>query len=77
MKGRKHVLKGCRRCSGDLWAEEDVLLRVEDLVCLQCGHRQTTPDAVVGRNAAELVGETRRRMAPRRLLRVRAQITSR
>jgi DNA-directed RNA polymerase subunit RPC12/RpoP len=35
------VFKGCQRCNGDLWAEEDIISRLQDLVCLQCGHRQT------------------------------------
>ena len=31
------VFKGCARCSGDLYIEEEVGSR--DLVCLQCGSR--------------------------------------
>jgi hypothetical protein len=34
------VLKGCQRCSGDMLVEEDLVSRVEELVCLQCGHHQ-------------------------------------
>ena len=34
------VLKGCQRCNGDMRVEEDIVSRSEDLVCLQCGHRQ-------------------------------------
>lgn len=33
------VYKGCRRCNGDLYEEE--FLDSRDLVCLQCGDRQT------------------------------------
>lgn len=33
------VYKGCRRCSGDLYEEE--FLDSRDLVCLQCGDRQS------------------------------------
>ena len=31
------VFKGCARCNGDLYIEEEVGSR--DLVCLQCGSR--------------------------------------
>jgi primosomal protein N' len=34
------VFKGCQRCSGDLRVEEDIGSHVEELVCLQCGHRE-------------------------------------
>ena len=34
------VLKGCQRCKGDMLVEEDIGSHVEELVCLQCGHRQ-------------------------------------
>jgi hypothetical protein len=34
------VFKGCKRCNGDMRVEEDMTSRSEDLVCLQCGHRQ-------------------------------------
>ena len=40
------VFKGCARCSGDLYIEEEVGSR--DLVCLQCGSRVplvSTPNA--------------------------------
>ena len=33
------VYKGCRRCNGDLYEEE--FLDSRDLVCLQCGDRQS------------------------------------
>jgi len=32
------VFKGCARCRGDLYREEDV--GETDLVCLQCGYRR-------------------------------------
>ena len=34
------AFKGCERCSGDLWVEEDIVSGLEALVCVQCGHRQ-------------------------------------
>ena len=34
-------LKACNRCGGDMMAEE--ILGDVDLVCLQCGHRQSAP----------------------------------
>ena len=34
------VLKGCQRCNGDMLLEEDIGSHVEELVCLQCGHRK-------------------------------------
>jgi hypothetical protein len=34
------VFKGCVRCSGDLWVELDIVSRLEDKVCVQCGFRQ-------------------------------------
>jgi len=34
------VFKGCVRCSGDLWVEMDIVSRLEDTVCVQCGYRQ-------------------------------------
>jgi hypothetical protein len=42
------VSKGCQRCNGDLWAEEDIVLCLQDLVCLQCGHRQAIEVALAG-----------------------------
>ena len=32
------VFKGCERCRGDLYREEDI--GQTDLVCLQCGYRR-------------------------------------
>jgi DNA-directed RNA polymerase subunit M/transcription elongation factor TFIIS len=32
------VFKGCDRCRGDLYREEDI--GQTDLVCLQCGYRR-------------------------------------
>jgi len=58
------VFKGCPRCSGDLWVEEDLGLRFEDLVCLQCGHRQAARATGPGLSVEDL---TRRgRPAPDR-----------
>ena len=55
------VFKGCQRCSGDLWVEEDIVTRVEDLVCVQCGYRQAVQGAGAGLDIAEL---TRGRRPP-------------
>jgi hypothetical protein len=33
------LLKGCRKCAGDLYVEHEV--GIADLVCLQCGYRRT------------------------------------
>ncbi len=41
--------KGCQRCGGDLRVEEDITSRLEELVCLQCGNRQTTQTSFAGR----------------------------
>jgi DNA-directed RNA polymerase subunit RPC12/RpoP len=41
------LLKGCRRCHGDLFVENQT--GITDLVCLQCGFRRTvgqTPPTV-------------------------------
>jgi hypothetical protein len=35
------ILRGCRKCDGDLYVEENI--DGTDLVCLQCGHRQVEP----------------------------------
>lgn len=40
------VFKGCKRCGGDMWAELDIVSRREDLVCIQCAHRQAVPAAL-------------------------------
>jgi hypothetical protein len=34
------IFKGCQRCGGDMRVEEDLVSRVEDLACIQCGNRQ-------------------------------------
>jgi DNA-directed RNA polymerase subunit RPC12/RpoP len=60
------VFKGCQRCSGDLWAEEDIVSRLQDLVCLQCGHRQAAQAALVGPNTEELANAMRRLTSQRR-----------
>lgn len=49
------VFKGCQRCSGDLWAEEDIVSRLQDLVCLQCGHRQTAEVVLAGPNTEKRI----------------------
>lgn len=42
------VFKGCQRCNGDIRVEEDVVSRAEDLVRLQCGHRQAVQETMAG-----------------------------
>ena len=59
------VFKGCERCRGDLWVEEDIGSRLQDLVCLQCGHRQDTQAASAGPNTEELTNATRWLMSRR------------
>lgn len=59
------LFKGCQRCSGDLWVEEDIGLRSQDLVCLQCGHRQAIQPAWIGLNTEEQTGATRWLMSRR------------
>jgi hypothetical protein len=41
--------KGCQRCGEDLRVEEDMTSRLEELLCLQCGNRQATPNSLAGR----------------------------
>jgi len=53
------VFKGCERCNGDLRVEEDIVSRLEDLVCLQCGHRQAVPAALVASSRGDQTDETR------------------
>lgn len=53
------VFKGCQRCSGDLWVEEDIGSRLEELVCIQCGCRQAVQAALVGPNTEEHTNATR------------------
>jgi DNA-directed RNA polymerase subunit RPC12/RpoP len=36
-KEEQMVFKGCARCGGDMYREEDI--GQTDLVCLQCGYR--------------------------------------
>ena len=55
------VLKGCKRCGGDMWAELDIVSRREDLVCIQCAHRQEIPAALAAPSAADGNGGTRER----------------
>jgi DNA-directed RNA polymerase subunit RPC12/RpoP len=44
------VIKGCARCGGDMYDENDI--EQVDLVCLQCGFRRTITSAR-SRTAAE------------------------
>ena len=60
------VFKGCQRCGGDMWAELDIVSRREDLVCIQCAHRQAVPTALAasssednGRAIRQLEGASR------------------
>jgi len=47
------VFKGCTRCRGDLYVEDDVGFR--DLVCLQCGARRAFGSALVDESREEEV----------------------
>ena len=49
------LLEGCPRCSGYLLVEEDLGLDLEDLVCLQCGHRQEIEVVRVVPNTVDLI----------------------
>jgi hypothetical protein len=60
------VFKGCQRCRGDLWVEEDLASRLEDLVCLQCGHRQAARGPLTEPNSEERASATRRPTSQRR-----------
>jgi hypothetical protein len=59
------VFKGCQRCNGDLWVEEDIGSRSLDSVCVQCGSRQATQSAPVGPNTGDQASATRWLMAQR------------
>lgn len=59
------MLKGCERCRGDMRIEEDIVTRLEELVCLQCGNRQVTMAALSGRTA-QPIDETHRLAGRRR-----------
>lgn len=61
------VFKGCPRCRGDMWVEEDIGSRLEELVCLQCGHRPAVQVALVAPNTEEQTNATRWLMAQRPL----------
>lgn len=59
------LLKGCRRCGGDMCLETDLVFRVDDLVCIQCGYLQAFQPVAVGRPVIEATthqetGERRR-----------------
>ena len=51
------VIKGCARCGGDVYDEDDIE-RV-DLVCLQCGCRRTITSASSRAAAEEPAGMVR------------------
>jgi phosphoribosylformylglycinamidine (FGAM) synthase-like enzyme len=59
------VIKGCQRCKGDLWVEEDIGSQSRDSVCVQCGSRQAIQSARVGPNTAEQTSATRWLMSQR------------
>jgi hypothetical protein len=52
------VFKGCQRCKGDLWVEEDMGTRTQDAVCVQCGSRQAIQPARVGSNIEDETNAT-------------------
>ena len=53
------VFKGCGRCSGDMYREEDI--GQTDLVCLQCGYRMPAEPVAVFRRPAQRERQTRGR----------------
>ena len=38
----RYILRGCPRCGGDLYVD-DQYLRKDDWLCLQCGHYRHRP----------------------------------
>jgi ABC-type hemin transport system ATPase subunit len=59
------VFKGCQRCKGDLWVEEDTGSRTRDSVCLQCGSRQAIQSARVAQQTEDQISATRWLMSER------------
>ena len=59
------VFKGCQRCKGDLWVEEDIGSRTQDSVCVQCGSRQAIQLARVLANTEDQISGTRWLMSQR------------
>jgi DNA-directed RNA polymerase subunit M/transcription elongation factor TFIIS len=53
------VFKGCHRCSGDMWEEEDITSGVLDLVCLQCGYREDAQPTGLGLSIEDLTSRRR------------------
>ena len=53
------VFKGCERCGGDLWVEEDISSHMEELVCIQCGRPQAVQVRLAGPNTEEHTNATR------------------
>jgi len=50
--------KGCARCRGDLFQENDV--GHTDLVCLQCGYRRTIDSDLIEASRKDKMGLMRR-----------------
>jgi hypothetical protein len=61
------VFKGCQRCNGDLWVEEDIGSRARDSVCVQCGSRQAIQSTRVRPNTGDQTSATRWLMSQRPL----------
>jgi DNA-directed RNA polymerase subunit M/transcription elongation factor TFIIS len=59
------VFKGCARCRGDMYREEDI--GQTDLVCLQCGYRRPADHQTSTIAAYRTRRETRRLREPVRV----------
>jgi DNA-directed RNA polymerase subunit RPC12/RpoP len=59
------VFKGCPRCKGDLWVEEDIGSSARDSVCVQCGSRRAIQPARAGPKTQDQIDATRWLMAQR------------
>jgi len=58
------VFKGCTRCRGDLYIEDEMGIR--DLVCLQCGCRQPCVAAPVAAESRQEKANLLRRLNSQR-----------
>jgi DNA-directed RNA polymerase subunit RPC12/RpoP len=47
------LVKGCIRCGGDVYNEEDI--GGIDLVCLQCGFRRSLTSETVSENSQRMI----------------------
>ncbi len=58
----RFMFKGCERCQGDLFKEDDS--RQSDLVCLQCGHRQSLGVSALSGLKERLEQEEKKELVP-------------